>query len=190
MKDYFQILGVERGADNAQIRKAYLALVKRYHPDKNPDPSAKTYFQEVQEAYDVLSDETKRTLILSHDTVDLPFHRRNAEQERRDRIYAAWIAHQKRQGRRREFDDSRQKQQDPVIVPNWFKGVNLLYNTLFMFVFLLVLIAPIYSYINEMELPEHRRRPIYNFIFPALTGAILTGYGYYYWYILKTDRIK
>ncbi|MFV0390064.1 MAG: molecular chaperone DnaJ [Pyrinomonadaceae bacterium] len=60
-KDYYKSLGVNKSADGAEIKKAYRKLARKYHPDVNPgDKSAEEKFKEIQEAYDVLSDEKKR----------------------------------------------------------------------------------------------------------------------------------
>ncbi len=60
-RDYYEVLGVEKGADDAAIKKAYRSLAKKYHPDLNPgDKEAEANFKEVNEAYDVLSDPDKR----------------------------------------------------------------------------------------------------------------------------------
>lgn len=60
-RDYYEILGVDKKADEATIKKAYRALAKKYHPDMNPgDKEAEVKFKEVNEAYDVLSDADKR----------------------------------------------------------------------------------------------------------------------------------
>ena len=60
-KDYYKILGVERNASEDDIRKAYRKLAMQYHPDRNPnDKQAEEHFKEINEAYQVLSDSTKR----------------------------------------------------------------------------------------------------------------------------------
>jgi molecular chaperone DnaJ len=60
-KDYYAALGVTKDADATAIKKAYRKLARELHPDKNPgDAAAETRFKEVSEAYDVLSDTTKR----------------------------------------------------------------------------------------------------------------------------------
>src|SRR5438105_2764038 len=60
-RDYYETLGVKRNASEDEIKKAYRKLARQYHPDRNPgDKQAETHFKEVQDAYDVLSDKTKR----------------------------------------------------------------------------------------------------------------------------------
>ena len=62
-RDYYEVLGVERGADDATLKKAYRKLAKKYHPDINPgDANAEAKFKEVTEAYNVLSDTEKKKL--------------------------------------------------------------------------------------------------------------------------------
>lgn len=60
-RDYYEVLGVSRDADDAAIKKAYRQLAKKYHPDTNPgDKEAEAKFKEASEAYAVLSDAEKR----------------------------------------------------------------------------------------------------------------------------------
>jgi DnaJ-class molecular chaperone len=62
-EDYYDVLGVARGADADDIQKAYRKLARKYHPDLNPDDkAAQKKFKEVQHAYDVLSDDKKRKM--------------------------------------------------------------------------------------------------------------------------------
>lgn len=62
-RDYYEVLGVDRGADDATLKKAYRKLAKKYHPDINPgDKEAERKFKEATEAYGVLSDAEKRRM--------------------------------------------------------------------------------------------------------------------------------
>ncbi|MGZ4475310.1 MAG: molecular chaperone DnaJ [Nocardioides sp.] len=58
--DPYELLGVDRDADDATIKKAYRKLARQYHPDVNPDPAAQDRFKEVSHAYEILSDPQKR----------------------------------------------------------------------------------------------------------------------------------
>ncbi|KAM8862070.1 dnaJ homolog subfamily B member 9a [Synchiropus picturatus] len=59
-KDYYDILGVPKDASERQIKKAFHKLAMKYHPDRNNNPNAEARFREIAEAYETLSDKTKR----------------------------------------------------------------------------------------------------------------------------------
>ena len=60
-RDYYEVLGVDRNASDAEIKRAYRKLAKKYHPDMNPgDKEAEAKFKEATEAYEVLSDSEKK----------------------------------------------------------------------------------------------------------------------------------
>src|SRR5215471_18787412 len=60
-RDPYEVLGVAKNASEADIKKAYRKLARQFHPDRNPgNKQAEARFKEVQEAYDVLNDKTKR----------------------------------------------------------------------------------------------------------------------------------
>ncbi|KAG6557408.1 hypothetical protein Mapa_000677 [Marchantia paleacea] len=62
-RDFYEVLGVSRGASGPEIKKAYYALAKKFHPDMNKgDDKAEEKFQEIQHAYEVLKDDEKRSL--------------------------------------------------------------------------------------------------------------------------------
>ncbi|MDP1898618.1 MAG: molecular chaperone DnaJ, partial [Sulfurimicrobium sp.] len=60
-RDYYEILGVNRDASDEDLKKAYRKLAMKYHPDRNPDnPKAEEHFKEAKEAYEILTDSSKR----------------------------------------------------------------------------------------------------------------------------------
>ena len=84
-KDYYKVLGVERTADDKELKKAFRKLAQQYHPDKNPgDKAAEAKFKEINEAYTVLSDPEKRS--------------------KYDRFGAQWEQYERGGGRAEDFD--------------------------------------------------------------------------------------
>src|SRR5579863_6498547 len=66
-RDYYQVLGVERGASEEDLKKAFRRLAMKHHPDRNPDnKECEAHFKEAKEAYEVLGDSQKRALYDRH----------------------------------------------------------------------------------------------------------------------------
>ena len=63
-RDYYEVLGLSKGASAAEIKKAYRKLSKQYHPDINKEEGAEEKFKEITEAYEVLSDDNKKAQLL------------------------------------------------------------------------------------------------------------------------------
>lgn len=71
-RDFYEVLGIDKNADEATIKKAYRKLAKKYHPDMNKgNPNAEKIFQEVTEAYEVLGDPKKRKLYDEYGSISL-----------------------------------------------------------------------------------------------------------------------
>lgn len=71
-RDYYDVLGVSKNADATEIKKAYRKQAKKYHPDANDSPDAEEKFKEIQEAYEVLGDSSKKSTYdrYGHDAFD------------------------------------------------------------------------------------------------------------------------
>ena len=66
-RDYYEVLGVQRNANDDELKKSYRRLAMKFHPDRNPnDAQAEANFKEAKEAYEVLSDASKRRLYDQH----------------------------------------------------------------------------------------------------------------------------
>lgn len=79
-KDYYEILGISRNATLEEIKKAYRRLARKYHPDFNKEPGAEEKFKEINQAYQVLSDENKRKIYDQFGEAGLSGANQNQEQ--------------------------------------------------------------------------------------------------------------
>ncbi len=186
-KDYYGILGLQAGAEDDEIRRAFRALVKQYHPDLNSHPGAREKFMEIHEAYECLSDPGRRRMF------DARRGQRKISQEellRRERIYQEWVWNQQELARKRasayasapfqEYRNSR-----------WYRvalGVSRIYNVLFVIFCLGVIIIPLWRYAEQQDLPEVDQRSFAYFAIPVIAGLIFAAWGYYYWFILDHDE--
>jgi len=112
-----------------------------------------------------------------------------AELQRRELVYKLWVEHQQRKARTRTAMESvRYDSQGNPLTRKIWRGVNLLYNITFLLLFLSVIVIPIYNYSVDLERPAHLQRSPIFFVVPMVVGIIFLAYGYYYWFILKTDN--
>lgn len=188
MKNYYAVLGLERGADEESIKRAYRTLAKQYHPDLNPDPDARARFMEVHEAYEYLMDPDRRAGD-RRTSVSRPL---SAEElARREHIYREWLRYQQEAARERAAGYARQPFGE-FRESRWYKvakGVNQVYNILFLVFCAFVIAIPVYKYIEQLHMPEDEQRPLAFFVAPVIAGIIFASWGYYYWFILKHDDI-
>ena len=61
-RDYYEVLGVDKSADDKELKNAFRSLARKYHPDRSTEDDAEDKFKEIQEAYAVLSDSEKRQM--------------------------------------------------------------------------------------------------------------------------------
>ncbi|MFM7234333.1 MAG: J domain-containing protein [Flavobacteriales bacterium] len=186
MKNYYQILGLHPDASEEEIRSAFRSKAKELHPDVNPSPAAHEQFLECQQAYAFLTDAAQRQ---NYDTLLRNEKITEADMRRRELVYKLWVEHQQRKARTRTAMEAVRydAQGNPLRRKIW-KGVNLAYNVLFMFLFLSVVIVPLYNYSKDLERPENMQRSPIFFITPMIVGIIFLVFGYYYWFVVKTDN--
>jgi curved DNA-binding protein CbpA len=186
MKNYYHILGLEAGASEEEIRSAFRSKAKEFHPDVNPSEGARDRFMECQQAYAFLMDEQQR---VNYNSILQAKKISQGELQRREMMYKNWVEHQQRKARARNAMEAvRYDAEGNLLTSRMWKGVNMVYNVIFMLLFLSVIFVPFYNYYQEQQLPEALQRSILFYIAPMLVGMIFLGYGYYYWFILKTDN--
>jgi curved DNA-binding protein len=102
-KDYYQILGVTKNADESEIKRAYRRLARQYHPDKNPgNQAAENKFKDINEAYEVLGDAQNRA---KYDQLGHNYHRyRQMGGNPQDFDFSEWFGRSGQGGQRVNVD--------------------------------------------------------------------------------------
>lgn len=135
MKDYYAVLGVSYSATALEIKRKYRSLAVKYHPDKNPDPKAQVLFQEINEAYDVLSDPQKKMFydlkrqnplgeVFREEVVPQPPRHRDPRYRRKAPANG---------GRRQQSESQRMRELMREYLPyvKWFSWASLVFSVLF-----------------------------------------------------------
>ena len=181
MKNYYAVLGLNQSASSADVKKAYRDGCKKYHPDKNAHPDAHLLFIEIHEAYEFLCDEENRRL----------YHISISKSKQNDRV-REWQEKKRREAQARAVEYARQEFED-FKKSKYYRlasQVNLGYNLLFLCLCLLIIVVPLYQYIQQQELPEAEQKPFVAFLVPMLLGFAMGTYAFHSWFIEKKDIFK
>jgi hypothetical protein len=170
---HYHTLGIRPGASVDDIKRAYRQLAKEYHPDVNPDPSARLKFIEIQRAYKWLL-ENNSTVAFTYSTQynKPPEARRNPDPAYRPRHQQ--YAHYKKVVKEEPKSE-------------WLRKANTTANIVFLVFSVLIMVVPIHKYIEQWDLPEDQQRSFLFFAVPLAMGILFCSCGYYYWFVVKSD---
>lgn len=188
MKNYFAILELTADATDDEVRRAYRRLVKIYHPDAGGSQEDHLRFVEITEAYDYLVDPARRRRHAAYHkqklTTVYTAQRSKVEYEewlRREQMMA-WVRMRKKQ-KQEEEEAFRNSTMYKVL-----KWANKIYNVIFLFICAGIVSLPLYRYFNQDDLSPDQRQHFVVFLIPVLIGLGFAMFGYYYFFILKTDE--
>lgn len=87
--DYYRVLGISQTASSDQIRRQFKKLALDFHPDRNKSPNAHTFFKEIMEAYEILSDSKKKNIYDEHrrEVMDILHNENNFDEQNEESAY-------------------------------------------------------------------------------------------------------
>jgi hypothetical protein len=179
MKDYFGILGLTADATEADIKRAYRRLAREWHPDVNPSPDATARFVEINEAYELLSDEELRRAYswkTSNSRADFE------EQIRREAIFRMWMRDRQADSRSRAYQYANASFDEFENSPIYRTAmvVSRVYNYIFLAIGAVIIVLPILSYLLQSpDLPDSEKTHASDLMFPMCVGSAFL-YGIYY----------
>ncbi len=179
MKDYFRILELPENADLDEIKAAYRKLAKSYHPDLNDAPDAAKRFIMINEAYEFLSDDTRRAYYRARRSSRVS----EAEKERREAYYRDWIRRQQEVSRQRAQEYARSNYKDFVNSPFYRTAMvmNKVYNYVFLGLGFVMIFTSVLLYLRDGERMIKEGQPIAMVLLPGFIGVMFT---YGVWYFL------
>jgi len=184
VKNYYDILELPVGSDAKAIRASFRRLAKLYHPDVSSVANAEERFMAIQEAYEYLIDDAQRA---NFNTMWHQSYSNRQDQIRREQVYKLWVEYQKKQQQKSSTHIYDRFQKTEKLSKAWLR-VHWVFNVFFLILFALMIILPIYKYAHQDELEYHLRKPFIFYMLPILIGLVFLVSGYYYWFIVKTDR--
>jgi curved DNA-binding protein CbpA len=179
LKNYYAILELSVNAEPKEIRAAFRRLVKIHHPDVSDAPDAQSRFMEIQEAYEFLTDDAQR---LNYNRLWNQSYVNQQEQFRREQIYKLWVEHNRKKHAQEASQPSRKSRFSAQKVSGIYKRVDNTFNVIFLILFALIIVLPLWRYTHQDHLPLELRRPFYRFIWPIVLGSIFLVSGYYFWF--------
>lgn len=188
MKNYFAILELDETATGDDVRRAYRRLVKLYHPDAGGSEEDQGRFIEITEAYDYLVDPARRR---RHAAYLVHRQTHTYTPAAREADYKAWVQREEMLARVRMKRKQQQMEEEAFkrsLAYKVLRGVNKIYNILFLIFCTAVISIPIYKYFHQDDVPAVQQDTLAGILIPVVVGLGFSVVGYYYLFILKTDE--
>lgn len=185
MKDYFKILELASTASADEVKKAYRRLAKRYHPDRNSSPDAQQKFIEINEAYEFLLDDRRRTFYQQRQRQRVS----PEEQARREATYQEWVRRQQKTARTRAEANAHASFEKFMKSPIYKTAIVMsrVYNYIFLGLGMVMVFTPILLLIRDGDRLIKDEVSVGFVLLPGIIGAAFT-YGIYY-YLFKNQEV-